>query len=47
MIFLALLLVIITSNLAKSGQVQLARQIDRWSRVLFPLMLLLTLTAFL
>ena len=46
MIFLALLLVIITSNLAKSGQVQLARQIDRWSRVLFPLMLLLTLTAF-
>lgn len=47
MIFLALLLVIITSNLAKSGRIQLAKQIDRWSRVLFPLMLLLTLTAFL
>jgi hypothetical protein len=47
MIFLALLLVIITSNLAKSGRMQLARQIDKWSRVIFPLLLLLTLTAFL
>ena len=49
MIFLALLLVIITSNLAQSGRMQLAKQIDRRSRVIFPLLLLLllTLTAFL
>ena len=41
MVFLALLLVIITSNLAKSGQVQLAIRIDRWSRIIFPLMLII------
>ena len=47
MVFLALLLVIITSNLAKSGQVQFALRIDRWSRIIFPLMLILvTLLSF-
>lgn len=39
MVFLTLLLVIVTSNLAKSGQAQLAIRIDWWSRILFPLML--------
>lgn len=48
MVFLTLLLVIVTSNLAKSGQAQLAIRIDRWSRILFPLMLVgITLLAFL
>ncbi|NOR79885.1 MAG: hypothetical protein GQ529_03495 [Methyloprofundus sp.] len=47
MVFLTLLLVIITSNLAKSGQAQLANSIDRWSRVIFPLMLtVVTLISF-
>ena len=47
MVFLALLLVIITSNLSKSGQVQLALRMDRWSRIIFPLMLIIvTLLSF-
>ena len=47
MVFLALLLVIITSNLAKSGQSQLALHIDWWSRIIFPLMLIvISITAF-
>ena len=40
-VFLVLLLVILTSNLAKSGQTQLAKRIDRWSRIIFPLMLII------
>jgi len=48
MVFLTLLLVIITSNLAKSGQPQLALRIDRWSRIIFPVMLMIvSLVAFL
>ena len=48
MVFLSLLLVVITSNLAKSNQTQLALRIDRWSRIIFPSMLLfVTLFAFL
>ncbi|NOR80455.1 MAG: hypothetical protein GQ529_06420 [Methyloprofundus sp.] len=47
MVFLTLLLVIITSNLAKSGQAQLAVHIDWWSRIIFPLMLIaISITAF-
>ena len=41
MVFLALLLVIITSNLTKSGQAQLAKSIDKWSRIIFPVMLII------
>ena len=40
MVFLSLLLVVITSNLAKSNQTQLALRIDRWSRIIFPSMLI-------
>lgn len=48
MVFLTLLLVIVTSNLAKSNQVQLAISIDRWSRIIFPSMLIIiTLVSFL
>ena len=48
MVFLTLLLVIITSNLAKSGQPELALRIDRWSRIIFPSMLtMVTLVSFL
>ena len=47
MVFLTLLLVIVTSNLAKSGQAQLAMRIDWWSRIIFPLMLMgITLLSF-
>ncbi len=47
MVFLSLLLVIITSNLAKSGQTQLALGIDRWSRIIFPFALIfISLVAF-
>ncbi|NOQ64055.1 MAG: hypothetical protein GQ582_06040, partial [Methyloprofundus sp.] len=47
MVFLTLLLVIITSNLAKSGQSQLALNMDWWSRIIFPLMLIaISITAF-
>jgi len=48
MVFLTLLLVIITSNLAKADRVELAMSIDRWSRVIFPSMLIIiTLLSFL
>jgi len=48
MVFLTLLLVIITSNLAKSGQTQRALSIDKWSRIIFPSMLMIiTLWSFL
>ena len=48
MVFLTLLLVIITANLAKSGQTHLAFRVDRWSRVIFPSMLIfVTLFSFL
>lgn len=48
MVFVTLLLVIITSNLAKSGKTELALSIDRWSRIIFPpLLTLLTLVSFL
>lgn len=48
MVFLTLLLVITTSNLAKSGQGELASRIDRWSRIIFPSMLtVVTLVSFL
>lgn len=43
MVFLALLLVIITSNLARSGQNQLAKRIDRCSRIIFPLMFIIVI----
>lgn len=47
MVFLTLLLVIITSNLAKSNQTQLALRIDRWSRIIFPsLLIVITFFAF-
>lgn len=48
MVFLTLVLVIITSNLAKSGQTSLALRMERWSRIIFPsLLTLITLGSFL
>jgi hypothetical protein len=48
LIFATLIEVIVTSTLASGGRLELARRIDRWARVLFPLLFaLVTARAFL
>jgi hypothetical protein len=47
LVFASLIEVIITSTLARSGRLEIARSLDRWCRGLFPaLFILLTLKAF-